>query len=524
MKSIRRREEKKKRKREEHSREGEMRRKQKNKRKKGNRLQPKLEWVPKKVDKLKTLTKGGRKLSQRREVHMILLKLGGKESGRNLPRTSVRERTVDFGISKPLRYVNRVMASLETTKNIHIQVQEAELRPSSINLMKTQEPSNFPPETTTAGQFLRRLFKLLFYLHLILITIFVIFFTLYGLIFNTRTHHFRPLEYYPPLLTAIGFSAIFAFIWQWMTSSSPSKAFKAAFWLSPLLTCAVGVLLIDISSPASLAAGVVAIVCAVIQSLYACWVSPRFDYAIRVLSVSTAFPPLKTTILVIQSISVSILYSCLLVSGIGRATATRSSWKALFIALILLSMAWTMQVIKNTLLVTVSRIKYMNLAFGTEIDTREAFRDTIKHLTGSICIGSILVPVLGVVRGSSRAVILTAGDTDEFLFSCANCYSGMASTLVMHGNRWGFVHVGAYNKGFVQASSDTWEMFGIEGLKELIDSDLTGSFCFLSGVAAGAICSLAHIRKYHNRNRSDELNMETCNFRACIRRKSQTTS
>ncbi|KAM1320627.1 hypothetical protein PS2_013401 [Malus domestica] len=379
------------------------------------------------------------------------------------------------------------MASLETTKNIHMQVQ---VRPSSVNQIKTQESIDIPTETTTAGQFLRRLFKLLFYLHLIFITIFVIFLTLYGLLFTTRTRHFQPLKYYPPLLTAIGCSATVAFIWQWITSSSPSKAIKAAFSLSPLLTCAVGVLLIYISSRVSLAAGVVAIVCALIQSLYACWVSPRFDYAIRVLSVSTAFPPPKTTILVIQSIFVSILYLCLLVAGIGRATAIRSSWKALFIAVILLSMAWTMQVIKNTLLVTISRIKYMNFAFGTEIDTRQASRDTIKHLTGSICIGSILVPVLGVVRGSARAMKLTAGDTDEFLFSCANCYLGMASTLVMYGNRWGFVHVGAYNKGFAQASSDTWEKFENEGLKELIDSDLTGSFCFLSGVAVGAICSL----------------------------------
>ncbi|XP_048432306.1 protein PNS1 isoform X2 [Pyrus x bretschneideri] len=262
------------------------------------------------------------------------------------------------------------MASLETTTNIHMQVQ---VRPSSVNQIKTQEPIDIPTETTTAGQFLRRLFKLLFYLHLIFITIFVIFLTLYGLIFTTRTRHFRPLEYYPPLLTAIGCSATVAFIWQWITSSSPSKA---------------------------------------------------------------------------------------------------------------------IQVIKNTLLVTISRIKYMNFAFGIEIDTREASRDTIKHLTGSICIGSILVPVLGVVRGSARAMKLTAGDTDEFLFSCANCYSRMASTLVMYGNRWGFVHVSAYNKGFVQASSDTWEKFENEGLKELIDSDLTGSFCFLSGVAVGAICSL----------------------------------
>lgn len=42
----------------------------------------------------------------------------------------------------------------------------------------------------------------------------------------------------------------------------------------------------------------------------------------------------------------------------------------------------------------------------------------------------------------------------------------------------------------MQASSDTWEMFIRVGLQQLIDLDLTGAFCFLSGVAVGAICSL----------------------------------
>ncbi|KAH0972612.1 hypothetical protein GBA52_024768 [Prunus armeniaca] len=379
-----------------------------------------------------------------------------------------------------------------TSKNIQREVQEEEEdRPSFTSHIKAQEPSIIPTETATAGKFLRRLFTILFYLHLILIAIFVVFITLYGLISTSRNHHFQPLKFYPPLLTSTACSAIVAFIWQWVTDSNPSKAIKAAFWLSPLLTCAVGVLLVSVGSAQSLAAGVVAVICALIQSLYACWVSPRFEYAIRILSVSTAFPPAKTTMLVLQSIFISILYSCFLVSGIGRATATRSSLNVLFHSVILLSMAWTMQVIKNILLVTVSRIKYMHFAWGTDIDTPKAFRDTLKHLMGSICIGSILVPVLGVIRGSARGMKLVAGDTDEFLFSCANCYAGMASTLVMYGNRWGFVHVGGYDKGFVQASSDTWEMFRSAGLKELIDLDLTGSFCFLSGVAAGAICSLA---------------------------------
>ncbi|KAL0453367.1 UNVERIFIED_CONTAM: hypothetical protein Slati_1314800 [Sesamum latifolium] len=109
---------------------------------------------------------------------------------------------------------------------------------------------------------------------------------------------------------------------------------------------------------------------------------------------------------------------------------------------------------------------------------------------GSICIGSILVPVLAVIRGLARTVSLVSGDVDEFMCLCANCCAGVASRIVAYGNRWGFVHVGVYNKGIVQASMDTWEMFRRAGMEKLIDSDLTSSFCFLCGVAEGSVCGL----------------------------------
>ncbi|KAG8649882.1 hypothetical protein MANES_08G152811v8 [Manihot esculenta] len=149
-----------------------------------------------------------------------------------------------------------------------------------------------------------------------------------------------------------------------------------------------------------------------------------------------------------------------------------------------------MQVMKNTLQVTVARIKYLHFACRGDMGTRVALRDTIKHLMGNILIGSTLVPIITVIRGSARAIRLVAGGTDEFLCSCANCYSAIASKLVTYGNKWGFVQVGVYNKGFVQASMDTWETFMRVGLEPLIDSDLTGSFCFLSGIAGGAVCTL----------------------------------
>ncbi|KAJ6945283.1 hypothetical protein NC651_000356 [Populus alba x Populus x berolinensis] len=97
----------------------------------------------------------------------------------------------------------------------------------------------------------------------------------------------------------------------------PSRALRAAFWLSPLLTCAVGLLFVLISSTASLTIGVIAIVLALILSLYACWVNSRFHYATKVLSFTAASPPAKTTTLII----LSNLYSCFLVSVIGGATA-----------------------------------------------------------------------------------------------------------------------------------------------------------------------------------------------------------
>ncbi|KAH1194423.1 Protein pns1 [Glycine max] len=328
--------------------------------------------------------------------------------------------------------------------------------------------SSFPNTTTVAGQTARRVFKILFYLHLFLVAALVTLLTIYGLVSDSHTHHFHPKKWYPQLLASAACAGIVGFTGNGSLHAIPQG------WL------------------VSLAVGVIALVCALVQSLYFCWVNPRFEYATRILSVSIAFPPNRTQGLTLYSILIGTLYCCFLVAGIGggRAIENRTKLAAFFIFLILLSLGWTMQFLKNAMYVTISRVKYMNFAGGVDMDTRVAFCDTIKHLTGSVSMGSILVPVIVLFRGFARTTSLVGGDTDEFMFSCVSCYMGVASFLVVRGNRWGFVHVGVYNKGFVQASTDTWEMFIRVGLEQLIDLDLTGAFCFLSGVGTGAICSL----------------------------------
>ncbi|KAJ1393260.1 Choline transporter-like [Sesbania bispinosa] len=375
-------------------------------------------------------------------------------------------------------------------ERIQVQVQQNHHSLPYTNPIKLQD-SSFP-NRTLAGHIVRNVFQILFYLHLFLIAVLVTFLTIYGLVSDSHSHHFHPRKWYPPLLSSIACAGIVGFIWQWITVRNPTKAIRAAFWLSPLLTCAMGILFVYIESAVSLAAGVIALVSALIQSLYGCWVNPRFEYANKILSVSIANPPARSKRLAFSSMLIGVLYCCFLVSGIGgaRAIENRTKLASFFILVILLSLGWTMQCLKNVMQVTISRVKYMHLAGGVIMDTRVALHDTVKYLTGSVSIGSILVPLISLFRGFARSTSLVGGDTDEFMFSCVSCYMGIASLLVTCGNRWGFVHVGVYNKGFVQASSDTWDMFNRAGMEQLIDLDLTGSFCFLSGVAGGAICSL----------------------------------
>lgn len=341
----------------------------------------------------------------------------------------------------------------------------------------------------TGGNFFNKLFQYIFYFHVLLITILVIVLTIRGALSAVHTQDFHSKEWYMPVLASTACAGIIGFTWQAFTRTNPSRTIRVAFWLSPLLTCAIGILLIYIGTPVSSAASAIAFFSALIQSLYACWVNPRLENATRIVTVSIVHHPPKVMVILL-SIIIGTLCSAFLVTGIGGATATRTKFDSLFIFIIIASLTWTMQIIRNAMQVSVSHVKYMQFAHKIDIAFKAAFKSTIKHSMGSICIGSILVPIVGVITGIARTISLISGDVDEFMFSCADCCSGIASRLVAYGNRWGFVHTGVYHKGIVQASIETWELFKTRGIEKTINSDLTSSFCFLTGVATGSVCAL----------------------------------
>ncbi|KAG6424290.1 hypothetical protein SASPL_114705 [Salvia splendens] len=356
--------------------------------------------------------------------------------------------------------------------------------------MQIQE-RNGPPFEKRERNLLSNMFKYIFCIQFLLIVILELYLIVRGVISASDSHRFHPKKWYLPLLSSTACAGIAGFAWQLLTSINPSRAFKAAFVISPLVTCAYGILLVSIGSKGSAAAAVFALASAVIQSLYACWVHSRFQHATRILVLSVASSPPRIRTAAPLLIFICTFYSAFLLCGIGGATAIGTNkLNVLFIFLTLLSLTWTLHVARNMMFITVSHIKFMRFASGTEAELKTVIRDSAMNSIGRVCFGSILVPVLGVIRGLARATGLLTGDVDEFMFSCANCCTGVAKRFVVYGNRWGFVHVAVYNKGIVQASKDTWEIFNRTGIEMLIDTDLTSSFCFLCGIAAGSLCAL----------------------------------
>lgn len=178
---------------------------------------------------------------------------------------------------------------------------------------------------------------------------------------SAHRHHFHPVEWYPPLLSATAGSAVAAFIWHQLVQCSPWRAVKAAFWLSPVLALGVGILLLCAGSIAGLVIGVISVISAISLALYGCWVNPRFEYTSKVISVSIASVSTEISCLIGFSVTAAALYSGFTVCGIGGAAAVGAAPDMAFILIELLSLTWTMHVIKNALQATVSRLVYLRL-------------------------------------------------------------------------------------------------------------------------------------------------------------------
>ncbi|KAI4384657.1 hypothetical protein MLD38_002779 [Melastoma candidum] len=296
------------------------------------------------------------------------------------------------------------------------------------------------------------------------------------------------VHYFLPQVEAASFLSItLAFAWQKAVRMWPLIMVHFIVWSTFLVSLSAGVLLLCFQKAPTDGIGVCLIGFAIGNGLYACWISHRTKFCCKVL-IKSLEPVSKFRDLnhpIYWMLGFGFLWmSIWILAVIG---ALNFYYPPLTIIALFLSLAWITEVMRNIANITVSRVVSLYYLRGMQSSTQFCFQRALTYNLGSACLGSLFVPAIEALRIVARGLNLLEGE-DEFMFSCAHCCLGVMERIFGYGNGWAFVQIAAYGKGFVQASQDTWELFKARKLVEIVDSDITSSICFLTGMCSGSIC------------------------------------
>ncbi|KAL5543621.1 hypothetical protein UlMin_007405 [Ulmus minor] len=296
------------------------------------------------------------------------------------------------------------------------------------------------------------------------------------------------LRFFLPQVEAASFLSItLAFIWQKAVRVWPKFMVPFILWSSFVMSLSAGILLICFQKPPTDGVGVCFIAFAIGNGLYACWVTQRIGFCTKVLVKSlepiSKFRDLNQPIY--WMLGIGFMWMSLWILAV--LGALNFYFPPLIIILLVLSLAWTAEVMRNVANITVSRVISLYYLRGMQSNTQFCFQRALTKNFGSACLGSIFVPSIEALRVVARALNLLEGE-DEFMFSCAHCCLRVMVSIFRYGNGWAYVQIAAYGKDFVRASQDTWGLFEGQEMEAIVDSDMTSSICFLTGVCSGCIC------------------------------------
>lgn len=296
------------------------------------------------------------------------------------------------------------------------------------------------------------------------------------------------LRHFLPQVEAASFlSIVLAFLWQKAVRVWPHFMIHFILWSSFAMSLAAGILLICFQKPTTDACGIALIAFAIGNGLYSCWVTQRTSFCTKVL-VKSLEPVSKFRDLnhptYYMLIAGFLWMSIWIVAVIG---ALNFYLTPLVIIGLVLSLAWTTEVMRNVANLTISRVVALYYLRGIQSSTHFCFQRALTRNLGSACLGSLFVPTIEALRIISRGLNLVEGE-DEFMFSCAHCCLNIMNSIFRYGNGWAYVQIAAYGKNFTKSSIDTWAAFQRQEMEEMVDSDIISAVCFLSGVCSGSIC------------------------------------
>uniref|UniRef100_A0A1J3FJ98 Choline transporter-like protein n=1 Tax=Noccaea caerulescens TaxID=107243 RepID=A0A1J3FJ98_NOCCA len=401
-------------------------------------------------------------------------------------------------LAQPLRSSSRVPPPMQTPPTRAQPPEEPHPPPSPPLQPQSRSLFTPTPQETLASlnstKYTNKFFLLLFIVHKVAaigFVCFLVFRGVQGLIGSNgsvKRKEQKILRFLLPQVEAASLlSIILAFSWQMAFRLWPDFMIHFILWSTFLMSLSSGILLLCFQMPATDAVGVCLIAFSIGNGLYACWVTRRIKFCSKIL-VKSLEPVSKFSDLNLPTyymLAAGFFWMSLWIFGV--IGALNFYFPPLVIIGLVLSLAWTTEVMRNVVNLTVSRVIALFYLRGMQSSTRFSFQRALSRNLGSACLGSLFVPTIEALRIVARGLNLLKGE-DECMFCCANCCLKLMTYIFEHGNGWAFVQIAAYGKGFVRASQDTWKLFEDGDMVEIIDADITSSICFLTGICSGCIC------------------------------------
>lgn len=311
-------------------------------------------------------------------------------------------------------------------------------------LLQQQETPSWP--SMNSRNYTNRISLFLFLFH-ILVAVTAVGFLIYraveGLLQNGewKRKEKQLLEFWLPQVGGSTIISVFL-AWAWQRAFRQWPAFMVRFilWSSFIFSLTAGILLLCFSMAATDGVGIALIGFAVGNGLYTCWVTPRINFAAKVIEKSlepaAKFPDLNQPTYWLLAIGFMWMSVC----SFAVIGALNFHFPPLLIIGLVLSLMWTTEVFRNVVNLTVCRAVSLYYLRGMQSTTQFCFQRAISRNLGSACLGSLFVPTIEALRIVARVLNLLKGE-DEFMFSCAHCCLKMMEAIFRCGNGWAFVHV-----------------------------------------------------------------------------------
>jgi len=152
---------------------------------------------------------------------------------------------------------------------------------------------------------------------------------------------------------------------------------------------------------------------------------------------------------------------------------------------LLLCQFWTSTVITNVAHVTTSGAVAM-WWFNSQIAdkpgvTWNAFKRAVTTSFGSICFGSLLVAILKTIRSIIRSA-KEREDISPMVACILDCCLNILENMLSYFNRYAFVFVALYGKGFMESGKNALALFKNQGMTTIINDDLIGTTFFMGAL------------------------------------------